>query len=118
MSKTCAIFQYSDSILSELLSFIDTLSEEHDKSMEEAAEEYVTTHLRNNEFPTADSAFIAGAEWQKEQMMKGAVEGNVIICYLAGDGTQYGNIVSTDIDVDSHNLNEGDKIRVIIVKED
>ena len=27
MSKTCAIFQYSDSILSELLSFLDTLQE-------------------------------------------------------------------------------------------
>lgn len=34
-------------------------------NLEEAAEEYATTHIRNNEFPTADSAFIAGAEWQK-----------------------------------------------------
>ena len=42
MSKTCAIFQYSDSILSELLSFLDALSEEPDKSLEEAAEEYAS----------------------------------------------------------------------------
>ena len=40
-----------------------------DKDLEKAATEYVTIHLRNNEFPTADSAFIAGAKWQDEQMM-------------------------------------------------
>lgn len=49
----------------------DSLTEEKpSKDLEEAAEEYATTHLRNNEFQTSDNAFIAGAEWQKEQMMK------------------------------------------------
>ena len=40
------------------------------EDLEEAAEEYATTHLRNNEFPTADSAFKAGAEWQKAKILK------------------------------------------------
>jgi len=53
-----------------LLNSMDTISEEPDKSLEEAAEEYATTHLRNNEFPTADSSFKAGADWQKEQFEK------------------------------------------------
>ena len=49
-----------------LLTFIDSLPEEKpSEDLEEAAKEYATTHLRNNEFPTADSAFIAGAKWQK-----------------------------------------------------
>ena len=64
-----------DEAYTEVLALIDTLSEEHDKSLEEAAKEYVTTHLRNNEFPTADIAFIAGAKWQKEQIMKNAKDG-------------------------------------------
>lgn len=39
--------------------------EKPSEDLEKAAKEYATTHLRNNEFPTADSAFIAGARWQK-----------------------------------------------------
>ena len=50
----------------DILDFIDSLPEEKPSDeLEDAAKEYATTHLRNNEFPTADSAFIAGAEWQK-----------------------------------------------------
>jgi hypothetical protein len=80
MSKTCTIFQYSDSILSALNSFLDTLSEEPDKSLEEAAKEYEWSNVDTNQLnpPTLDmtvqvgdlrNAFIAGAEWQKEQDM-------------------------------------------------
>lgn len=73
-SKTCAIFQYSDKILSELLSFIGNLSEEPDKSLGEAAENYIAP-IENDEgldyinFNGRDikDAFIAGAEWQKEK---------------------------------------------------
>ena len=55
----------------ELLSFIDSLQQEQpSEDLEEAAEEYATTHLRNNEFPTADSAFIAGAKWMEKEINK------------------------------------------------
>lgn len=47
-------------------------------SLEEEAEEYATTHLHNNEFPTADSAFKAGAKWQKEQDTA-PVDGNELL---------------------------------------
>ena len=64
--------------------------------LEEAAEEYATTHLRNNEFPTADSAFKAGAEWQKAKMMEGAVEGEVREVYRDDDGIHCCVSVGTD----------------------
>ena len=77
MSKTCAIFQYSDSILSELLSSLDTLSEEPDKSLEEAAEDAICMAFGGDpayygnkaEFSVDECMrlFIAGAEWQEEQ---------------------------------------------------
>lgn len=61
----------------DLLSSIDSLPEEPDKSMEEAAEEYAHSWRKegNKEvrelFPkTAYRAFIAGAEWQKKQSDK------------------------------------------------
>ena len=38
--------------------------------LDDAAEEYATTHLRNNEFPTADSSFKAGAKWMQDQFEK------------------------------------------------
>ena len=52
-------------------------------------------------------AFKAGAQWKKEQMMVNAVDGiarpndNEIWCIL-----------------DSFNLKDGDKVRVIVIKED
>ena len=62
--------EYNLLTLTSLRDFIDTLSEEPDKSLEEAAKEYATTHLRNNEFPTADCAFIAGAKWGAKHLKK------------------------------------------------
>lgn len=38
--------------------------------LDEVAKEYATTHLRNNEFPTADSAFKAGAKWMQDPFEK------------------------------------------------
>ncbi len=69
-SKTCAIFQYSDTILSDLLSFIDTLPEEPDKSLEEAAEEYFYRNWSDGSLdikPQVKEDFKAGAEWQKKR---------------------------------------------------
>lgn len=77
MSKTCAIFQYSDSILSGLNSFIDTLSEEPDKSLEEAANKHIRKVVDAAGHPGWDwttqditDAFIAGAKWEAEQFEK------------------------------------------------
>ena len=53
--------------LEELRPFLDTLSEEPDKSLKEAAEEYIKNGRYLPEAFFVRPAFIAGAEWQKEQ---------------------------------------------------
>ena len=55
----------------QLLSFIDTLEEEPDKSLEEAAERFANTQNKNFLNPEiVKNIFIAGAEWKEEQLMK------------------------------------------------
>ena len=84
--------------------------------LEEAAEEYaykgISDELKSIMKPLADEIikiFIAGAEWQKSQMLKDAAEGIAhpeeceIWVNLLGYGYKY---------------NDGDKVKIIIVKED
>lgn len=64
----------------ELLSFLDTLSEEPDKSLEEAARLYAIPHYMKDidvnhieEYPYdtgLEAAFIAGAKWGAEHIKK------------------------------------------------
>lgn len=56
--------------LEELRDFLDTLEEEPDKSLEEAAGKYLDNHKPLTRYNWGDlmDAFIAGAKWQKEQM--------------------------------------------------
>ena len=138
MSKTCAIFQYSDSILSELNSFLDTLSEEPDKSLEEAAKEHtlkVVCESGNNWIINIKDAFIAGAEWQASQMPmpedtvlfnKGVAEGrrlereDMLKDAVEGYVNYYedsGGILMAEAQVGCPYHN-GDKVRIIIIKED
>jgi hypothetical protein len=52
----------------QLLSFIDTLEEEPDKSLEEAAEKFANTQNKNFLNPEiVKNIFIAGTKWQEEQ---------------------------------------------------
>ncbi len=67
-------------LLDDLLSFIDALLEEPDKSLEEAAKDYAIHQLDKHFWQDVEcfgagdiNAFIAGAEWQKQQMMKAPV---------------------------------------------
>lgn len=69
--------------LRDLLAFIDSLPEETCKentdsftSLEEAAEKYSAKYCSDWAYRLEyEDAFIAGAEWMREQMMKNAVEG-------------------------------------------
>lgn len=65
-----------------------------------------------------EEAFDNGVKYTKEQMIKEAVEGSVIVAYIAPSGEQYGNIVSTDVEIDRFSLNEGDKVKLIIIPQD
>lgn len=57
-----------------------------------------------------EAAFKAGAEWQKEQMMKEAVEGTV---HNFSSYKPHPTVL-----VDAKGFNQGDKVRIIIVKEE
>ena len=104
------------------------------EDLEEAAKEYATTHLRNNEFPTADSAFIAGAEWQekqdlkwageihmngynlcKEQMLKDAVEAVVCKDHIVTEKPFY--FYQSRLIELPDNLKDGDKVKIVVVPE-
>lgn len=97
----------------ELLSFLDTLSEEPDKSLEEAAKQFVgydmdTDDLRDYE--VGIQAFKSGAEWQASQMpmpedtvlfQKGVAEGRRLEREdmpkwrkIVGTGAPSGSIIS------------------------
>lgn len=98
---------------------LDTFSEAPDNSLEEAAEKYEKGHtyqrydvggLTTEYDATLAEAFITGAQWQKEQMMKEAVEGYITLT-LEGVRTVAATIKEED------NIGFDDKIKIIIVKE-
>ena len=82
------------------------------KDLEEAAEKSLRlAGFHNMETRGMDwkGGFIAGAKWQKEQMMKEAVEGEVML-------NPYPTICLDDCK--DYDFKDGDKVRIIIVKED
>lgn len=95
----------------ELLGFIDDIQEEPvSEDMEEAAFDYAEAcKYDGGEKLLCVEHFKAGAQWQKERMMKDAVGGEVFMT-IFGDAT---------ITVDNLNgdLAQGDKVKVIIIKE-
>lgn len=102
-----------------ILDFIDSLSEEKPSDeLEEAAENCVWNSIDSNDptlvpkfIPLLLSLFISGAYWQKEQIMKDAVEGEVI--YDLGG---FFRIKSEAIDGAKYKV--GSWVKLIIVKED
>lgn len=101
--------------LEELRDFIDTLEEEPDKDLDdEISRTYHdgsvadTSDLDHTSYENIARHF---AEWQKEQMLKEAVEGKVYF--------QMGGIkrVKSD-DFENPNIHLGDKVKLIIIKED
>lgn len=102
-----------------VLSLIDSLQQkEPDKDLEEAAKEYEFSCYQRTCFDpehnwpsTTKDSFKAGAEWQKEQMLKEAVEGMI---YQPAE--HYWAEVIARYDGE---LKHGDKVRIIILpKED
>lgn len=62
---------------------------------------------------TAYRAFIAGAKWQKAKMMKEAVDAKI---YGYDDGSY--ELIASWLDLPKGIYKDGDKVRVIVIKED
>lgn len=124
--------------LNKVLAFIDSLPEEKpSEDLEEAAEisfdearaltedyrDFLAKGLTENRprpigphwfCEYAKNRFIAGAEWQKEQMMKGAVEAKI---YGYDDGSF--ELIASWLDMPKESkFKDGDKVKIVIVKED
>lgn len=92
------------------------MSEKEQTILEEAAEGYayrgISDELKPLMKPLADEIiknFIAGAEWQKEQMMKEAVDYKIVNNLAAYPVIYY--------EVDHLGLKYGDKVKMIILKD-
>ena len=99
--------------LTQILDFINTLEvkeveeEPVSEELKEAADEWDGSLYRSD-------AFIAGANWQKQQMMKDAINGKVINSGNSGSvlDTQYGVLY-----LNPSSFHYGDKVKVVIIKE-
>ena len=92
--------------------FIDTLESEKPipKDLEEAAEHYASvTDPEAHGIDFIREVFIAGAEWDREQMMKEAVEGKI----HPDDYEIWVNLVGY-----GYKFNDGEKVRVIVLPKE
>jgi hypothetical protein len=95
--------------------------EKSSEDLEEAAEEYayrgVPDELKPLMKPLADEIiknFIAAAGWQKSQILKDAVEAKI---YGYDDGSF--ELIASWLDIPNNSIyKDGDKVKIIIVKED
>ena len=94
--------------LRELKSYINSLQEEPvSEDLEEAANDYAHDLLHDDVFLT----FIAGAQWQKEQMMKDAVYG--LVC-----GHDESSPAWIDLNLlNKPNVKVGTEVKLIIIKD-
>ncbi len=102
--------------LKELISYIDSLQEESaSEDLEEAAGIHaLQCHSKKASVATLAASkydFIAGAKWQKEQMMQDAVDAEV------GYGKGF-VIPLLGCVLDVFGLDYGNKVKLIIIKED
>ena len=58
------------------------------------------------------------AKWQKEQIMAKAVEGDITFDYYGDDDKTYGCIAHDSFCLEDFGLEDRDKVKVIVIKED
>ena len=133
--------------LDELIAYIDSMPEEHNGDLEEAAKEWAENHFQDFIEVEDDPGywcsrfgFIAGAEWQKQKDFEDLLKSDMTQfkkCYEKGRfdmreemmkaliGGEIVKDIHNQLSVKSEPLNYafrdskfGDKVKIIIVKED
>ena len=114
------------SVLDKLKTFINSLpAEQASEDLEKAAKKYaVAKHHDKTLQDIVAIDFIAGANWQKEQMMKGFCYETKVYRDEEGDGIDtpiesWLALENNEItNLPNIGLKEGDKVKILIVKED
>lgn len=110
----------------------DAVEEQPSGDLEEAARLYAIPHYMKDidvnhieEYPYdsgLEAAFKAGAEWQKSQMLRGAVEGKVVENYGCekGEDGEWRKVTTPTIRIEAADFSIGDKVKIVIIpdKED
>ena len=101
-------------VADEMMLFINSLPEKPSEDLEEAANIYANKQGLELK-PFARRFFIAGANWQKEQLMKSATNG----CYIKRNKYTKQNVLNgLSVTCEAiQKFKDGDKVKVIIVKE-
>ena len=116
---------YDREMANDLFTFIDSLPNE---PVSEGLEEEIDNYVKRNGYDGLDSReeveYIANhfAKWQKEQMMTKSIEAvvsqvpcsNEIILYNPSSVDKY----YLPQEMNKHGLNKGDKVKLVIIKED
>lgn len=85
--------------------------------LEEAAKMYAKKESYGYEPCNIVKTFRVGAKWQKQQMMKNAKEGVITFDYYGDDDKTYGCIAHDSFSLEELGLKDGDKVKLIIIKE-
>ena len=104
--------------INEVIDYINSRpGEKPSEELEEAAESYEEEQLSDYGYRGEWSgAFIAGANWQKEQMMKDAVNAEITLGRLPDDWSLAYN--PDELHRALLKFKSGDKVKIIIVKQD
>ena len=90
--------------------FVTSLQQEQPDGLDEAAENYawsLNEQFGGIEVGTSMESFKAGAEWQKEQMMKEAVEGKMGFVSIMLNYPNFGE-----------KFKEGDRVKLVVLKSE
>ena len=118
-----------------ILSFIDSMQEEPvSEDMWEASKQYALRQVfASTDAEMTEQAYLSlrlfsgfeiavahkdGANWQKEQMIKEAKDGVITFDYYGDNDKIYGCIAHDSFCLEELGLKDGDKVKLIIIKED
>ena len=98
---------------------------QHQEPVSEELEEVIDTYLatywggekEKQDWPFLKKMAIHFAEWQKEQMMAKAVDGDITFDYYGDDDKTYGCIAHDSFCLEDFGLKDRDKVKVFVIKE-
>lgn len=119
LSTSCEA-KYRREMLDDISEFIDSLQENPvSEDLEEASEKYACRFTSSKYgHDKIKATFKDGANWQKKQMMKDAVDADAIFDYYDDQDRLYVSILATDVLAEKYGLKDKSKVKIIIIKEE